>query len=41
MQKSALESTKCDNIKHVLAEFFYSFQGLIFFFLSKERIFAL
>ena len=22
MQKSALESTKCDDIKHVLAEFF-------------------
>lgn len=39
--KDALESTKCDNIKHVLTEFFYSFQGLICFFLSKERIFAL
>lgn len=36
--KDALESTKCDNIKHVLTEFFYSFQGLIcFFFVQGEN----
>lgn len=40
MQKSALESTKCDNIKHVLAEFFYSFQGLICFFFVQGESFC-